>query len=142
MKKSTGDLFKELEKKRNYKEVIKENQSELIFDSLKDMIEFFMNQKGLEKKDVVKRSQLGNYAYYIIKGEKKNPDRDKLIMLCFGLQLNADEANQLLRMAAVGILYPRKIRDIIIINALNFNSDITETNIALEDAGEDILPLP
>lgn len=142
MKKSTSDLFAELKKKRNYKEVIKENQSELIFDSLKDMIEFFMNQKGLEKKDVVKRSQLGNYAYYIIKGEKKNPDRDKLIMLCFGLKLNADEANQLLRMAAVGILYPRKIRDMIIINALNFNLDITETNIALEDAGEDILPLP
>ncbi len=142
MKKSTGDLFEELKKKRNVNEFIKENQSELIFDSLKDMIEFFMNQKGLEKKAVVKRSQLGNYAYYIIKGEKKNPDRDKLIMLCFGLRLNADEANQLLRMASVGILYSKKIRDIIIINALNFNLDVTETNIKLEDAGEDILPLP
>ena len=50
------------------------------------MISFYMKQKGLKKEDVVSRSMLGNYAYYIISGKKTNPSRDKMIMLCFGLR--------------------------------------------------------
>ena len=106
------------------------------------MISFYMKQKGLKKEDVVSRSMLGNYAYYIISGKKTNPSRDKMIMLCFGLRLNAEGANRLLRMAAVGDLYPRNPRDTIIINALNFNLNVIEANNALEELGEDELPLP
>ena len=74
--------------------------------------------------------------------KKTNPSRDKMIMLCFGLRLNAEGANRLLRMAAVGDLYPRNPRDTIIINALNFNLNVIEANNALEELGEDELPLP
>lgn len=142
MKKSTSDLFEALNKKRNIKVFLKENQSELIYESLSKMISFYMKQKGLKKEDVVSRSMLGNYAYYIISGKKPNPSRDKMIMLCFGLRLTAEEANRLLRMAAVGDLYPRNPRDAIIINALNFNLNVIEANNALEELGEDELPLP
>jgi len=142
MKKSTSDLFESLKKERNIEDFLKENQSELIFDSLSEMINFYMKQKGLKKSEVVKRSMLGNYAYYIINGSKPNPERDKLIMLCFGLCLTTEEANRLLRMASVGDLYPRNPRDAIIINALNFNLSVIDANNSLEELGEDELPLP
>lgn len=142
MKKSTDELLIQLKKKRNIEEFFKENGSELIFDSLSKMIDFFMKQKGLKKADVVRRSMLGNYAYSIINGNRKNPERDKLIMLCFGLTLTADEANRLLKMSSNGELYVRNPRDLVLIYALDRNQSVIEANNKLEELGLDELPLP
>ena len=142
MKKSTDELLNQLKKKRNNEEFFKENGSELIFDSLSKMIDFFMKQKGLKKADVVRRSMLGNYAYSIINGNRKNPERDKLIMLCFGLTLTADEANRLLKMSSNGELYVRNPRDLVLIYALDRNQSVIEANNKLEELGLDELPLP
>lgn len=142
MKKSTDELLNQLKKKRNIEEFFKENGSELIFDSLSKMIDFFMKQKGLKKADVVRRSMLGNYAYSIINGNRKNPERDKLIMLCFGLTLTADEANRLLKMSSNGELYVRNPRDLVLIYALDRNQSVIEANNKLEELGFDELPLP
>nr|WP_316621692.1 hypothetical protein [uncultured Ruminococcus sp.] len=142
MKKSTDELLKQLKTKTNIEEFFKENGSELIFDSLSEMIDFFMNQKGLKKADVVKRSMLGNYAYSILNGNRKKPERDKLIMLCFGLRLTADEANRLLKMSSNGELYVRNPRDLVLIYALDRNQSVIEANNKLEELGLDELPLP
>lgn len=142
MKKSTDELLKLLKTKSNIEEFFKENGSELIFDSLSEMIDFFMNQKGLKKADVVKRSMLGNYAYSILNGNRKKPERDKLIMLCFGLRLTADEANRLLKMSSNGELYVRNPRDLVLIYALDRNQSVIEANNKLEELGLDELPLP
>lgn len=142
MKKSTDELLNQLKKKKNIEEFFKENGSELIFDSLSKMIDFFMKQKGLKKADVVRRSMLGNYAYSIINGNRKNPERDKLIMLCFGLTLTADEANRLLKMSSNAELYVRNPRDSVLIYALDRNQGVIETNNKLEELGLDELPLP
>lgn len=142
MKKSTDELLKQLKMKTNIEEFFKENGSELIFDSLSEMIDFFMNQKGLKKADVVKRSMLGNYAYSILNGNRKKPERDKLIMLCFGLRLTADEANRLLKMSSNGELYVRNPRDLVLIYALDRNQSVIEANNKLEELGLDELPLP
>ena len=142
MKKSTDELLEQLKKKSNIEEFFKENGSELIFDSLSEMVTFFMNQKGLKKADVVRRSMLGNYAYSIINGNRKRPERDKLIMLCFGLKLTADEANRLLKMSSKGELYVRNPRDLVLIYALDRNQSVIEANNKLEELGLDELPLP
>ena len=142
MKKSTDELLNQLKKKRNIEEFFKENGSELIFDSLSKMIGFFMNQKGLKKADVVRRSMLGNYAYSIINGNRKKPERDKLIMLCFGLKLTSEETNRLLKMSSNGELYVRNPRDLVLIYALDRNQSVIEANNKLEELGLDELPLP
>ncbi|MBQ1475642.1 MAG: hypothetical protein IIZ32_10130 [Ruminococcus sp.] len=142
MKKSTDELLNQLKKKKSIEEFFKENGSELIFDSLSKMIDFFMKQKGLKKADVVRRSMLGNYAYSIINGNRKNPERDKLIMLCFGLTLTADEANRLLKMSSNAELYVRNPRDLVLIYALDRNQSVIEANNKLEELGLDELPLP
>lgn len=142
MKKSTDELLKQLKKKSNIEEFFKENGSELIFDSLSEMITFYMNQKGLKKADVVRRSMLGNYAYSIINGNRKKPERDKLIMLCFGLKLTSEEANLLLKKSSNGELYVRNPRDLVLIYALDRNQSVIEANNKLEELGLDELPLP
>lgn len=142
MKKSTVELLNQLKNKKNIEEFFKENGSELIFDSLSKMIDFLMKQKGLKKADVVRRSMLGNYAYSIINGNRKNPEKDKLIMLCFGLTLTADEANRLLKMSSNAELYVRNPRDLVLIYALDRNQSVIEANNKLEELGLDELPLP
>ena len=142
MKKSTDELLNQLKMKTNIEEFFKENGSELIFDSLSEMVTFFMNQKGLKKADVVRRSMLGNYAYSIINGNRKKPERDKLIMLCFGLKLTSEETNRLLKMSSNGELYVRNPRDLVLIYALDRNQSVIEANNKLEELGLDELPLP
>ena len=142
MKKSTDDLLKSLKQKSNIEDFFKENASELIFDSLSEQIAFYMNQKGLKKSEVVNRSMLGTYAYNIINGDRKNPERDKLIMLCFGLRLTADEANRLLKMSSNGELYVRNPRDLVLIYALDRGKGVIDANNKLDELGLDLLPLP
>ena len=142
MKKSTDELLNQLKKKTNIEEFFKENESELIFDSLSAMVTFYMSQKGLKKADVVRRSMLGNYAYSIINGNRKKPERDKLIMLCFGLKLTSEEANLLQKKSSNGELYVRNPRDLVLIYALDRNQSVIEANNKLEEFGLDELPLP
>ena len=142
MRKSTDELLIALKSKENIEDFFKENASELIFDSLSDMIAFFIRSKDLKKSDVVRRSMLGNYAYNLINGDRKNPERDKLIMLCFGLTLTADEANRLLKMSSNGELYVRNPRDLVLIYALDRNKSVIEVNNMLDELGLDVLPLP
>ena len=142
MKKSTDDLLKCLKSKNNIEVFFKENSSELLFDSLQDLIGFYMNRKGLKKSEVVKRSMLGNYAYNIINGDRNHPDRDKLIMLCFGLKLTSEEANVLLKKSSNGELYIRNGRDAVFVFALDRKRSVIETNNMLEEYGFDLLPLP
>ena len=142
MKKSTDELLKSLRSKHDIEDFFKENASELIFESLSDMIVFYMKSKNLKKSEVVRRSMLGNYAYNIINGDRKNPERDKLIMLCFGLTLTADEANRLLNMSSNGELYVRNPRDLVLIYALDRRKSVLDANTMLEEMGLDVLPLP
>ena len=142
MKKSTDELLKSLRSKHDIEDFFKENASELIFESLSDMIVFYMKSKSLKKSEVVRRSMLGNYAYNIINGDRKNPERDKLIMLCFGLTLTADEANRLLKMSSNGELYVRNPRDLVLIYALDRRKSVLDANTMLEEMGLDVLPLP
>ena len=142
MKKSTDELLKSLRSKHDIEDFFKENASELIFESLSDMIVFYMKSKSLKKSEVVRRSMLGNYAYNIINGDRKNPERDKLIMLCFGLTLTADEANRLLKMSSNGEMYVRNPRDLVLIYALDRRKSVLDANTMLEEMGLDVLPLP
>ena len=142
MKKSTDELLKALRSKRNIEDFFRENSPELLFDNLSDMIGFFMKSKQLKKSEVVRRSMLGNYAYNIMNGDRKKPERDKLIMLCFGLTLTADEANRLLKMSSNGELYVRNPRDSVIIFSLDRKKSVIEANQLLYEMGFDVLPLP
>lgn len=133
MKKSTDDLMKILRSKRSVDEYFDENDSEIFFGTLHELVRFFMARKGLEKAEVVRRSGINRgYCYEIISGKTtKNISRDKVIMLCFGLALTVDEAQQLLKKSGYAPLYARDTRDSIIIFCIENRIGIVNTNIKL-----------
>lgn len=139
MKKSTDELLKSLKSKPTLDEFLNENEGELLFDTLTDWIEYHIIKKGLNKADVVRESNLARtYAYQIINGVKK-PSRDKLIMLCFGLHLSLDETQHLLKRNGYSELYPRDLRDSIIIFCILHGYKLIDANIMLEEKGMKIL---
>ena len=135
MKKSTDDLMNILKQSPSVEDCFDENDSEIFFGSLSEMIDYYRTRKGLEKADVWHGSGLTKgYAYEIMSGKStKNISRDKVIMICFGLKLTVDEAQQLLKKSGYAPLYARDTRDSIIIYSLEHNISIVNTDIKLSE---------
>ena len=141
MKKSTDDLMNSLLQAPTVEDYFDENDSEIFFGSLSELINYYLARKGLTKADVVNGSQLNKgYAYEIMSGKTtKNISRNKVIMLCFGLKLTVDEAQQLLKKSGYAPLYARDTRDSIIIYSLEHHIDVVTTNIKLGEYSLEIL---
>ena len=141
MKKSTDDLMKSLKTKRSIEEYFDENDSEIFFGTLAEMLEFYRLHKNISKAEVARGSNIKReYCYELLRGDgKKNPSRDKVIMLCFGLKLNVDECQHVLKKGGYAPLYARDTRDSIIIFFFYNGISVIKTNIKLEDYGLDPL---
>ena len=140
MEKSTSDLLGVLKSKKNYSEFFQDEIGELIFKSLDEYLGVLLKEKNLKKSEVIEKSNLDkNYAYQLFNGIKKNPSRDKILMLAFGMKLTLDETRKLLKIAGLSDLYVRIPRDSVIIFCLQNGKNLIETNEMLDDYALKIL---
>ena len=140
MEKSTSDLLSVLKSKKNYSEFFQNEIGELIFKSLDEYLGVLLKEKNLKKSEVIEKSNLDkNYAYQLFNGIKKNPSRDKILMLAFGMKLTLDETRKLLKIAGLSDLYVRIPRDSVIIFCLQNGKNLIETNEMLDDYALKIL---
>ena len=137
--KTTDELAHEISRSDNILDYLAENRSEMQLDSLPEYLEGWLKQKNCSKADVVRRSNLNKaYVYQIFRG-KKFPSRDKVIALAFGLELNADETQKLLKQAGYRELYPRDRRDALLLFAINQKMNIIDVNEVLYDHEIEVL---
>lgn len=137
--KSTDELMNEIKQTNEIEKFIEKNDGEFTDKPLHEMLNEIITEKRLKKSEVIKGSGLNRvYAYQILAG-KKSPSRDKLIAFCFGLQLNVDETNSLLKSAGMPVLYARNKRDSIIIYAINSGKTVFITNNLLYENKFEIL---
>ena len=141
MKKPTDELLKILKSKNSVEEYFEENDDEIFFGTLSEMLDFYRVRKNISKAEVARKSNIKReYCYEILRGDtNKKPSRDKVIMLCFGLSLTVEESQQVLKKSGYAPLYARDTRDSIIIFSLSHNISVVKTNITLEDYGLDPL---
>ena len=140
MKKSTSELLEIMKSKKDYKEFFSQEVGELNFKTITEYLEILLEEKKLNKSDVIKKANLDkNYAYQIFNGTKTNPGRDKIIMLAFGMDLNLEETRKLLKISNLRDLYERDPRDSIIIFGLLKGKSLMDTNEMLNDYGLEIL---
>lgn len=132
MHKKTEDLVEILKSKRDLDEFLSQNTAEMLFSSVPEMVNYVISCKKLETSQVVKDSALGNYAYEIMNG-KKGGKRDKLLMLCFGLKLTAEEASKLIRIGSHAALYVKNPRDAVIMYALDHGKTVSQANDMLTE---------
>ena len=91
-----------------------------------------MPEKNITVAQVAKNSGIGEYVYKIFNGER-NAKRDTLVAISFGMHLNFEETQLLLRIAKFAILDSRDRRDGIIIYALMHGLSIFECDDLLNN---------
>lgn len=138
-KKDTEELLAEIKNDADMEKFLSENTNEFkkpLYEYLNQIIE----EKNLNKKDIVKNSNLNpNYVYHILSGERTNPSRPKLIAIAMAMSLNFDEIQYLLRYAGLSPLYPRNPWDAIIISSVQNGLSVLETDNLLDKLGEAVL---
>ena len=82
MKKTTEELMEILKQKKSIHAYFTEEIDELEFASLAEYLELLLNEKGLRKSDVIKRSNMDkNYAYQIFNGNKTHRPETRCLPL-------------------------------------------------------------
>lgn len=137
--KTTEELTNEIRKSQNILDYLANNQEEMQLNSLPEYLTQWLQKKNTSKAEVVRRSNLNRvYVYQIFLG-KKYPSRDKVIALGFGLGLDAEEMQTLLKQAGYRELYPRDPRDTLLLFAIHQDMNILNTNELLYDHNIEVL---
>lgn len=140
MKKSTMELLELLKKSSNISDFIEKTVDEFIEEKpLYQYLENLIEEKQLKKSDVIKRSGLDRgYAYDIFAG-KKIPSRDKLLAICFAMELFEEEVQSLLKYTGYPQLYARIERESIILFGLQQHLSLMDVNELLYEMNYEYL---
>ena len=127
-KKDTDDLQNELMSAPDLDRFLSENQDNFYDTSFADSLMSLFDKKSISKAALAKKAGISNvYLYQIFSGER-NPSRNRILCLCFGLTANLEETQELLKHSGYAQLYAKNKRDAIIIYGLTHDMDLGEIN--------------
>lgn len=89
------------------------------WQSFSDYFQHYIGSKGLETTVIVDNAGFGEYAYQLIRGEKKPVNRDYVICLCIAAGMSVKETDRALRIAGHNPLSPKDERDVRIVVCIN-----------------------
>ena len=129
---STSTLFEKLFVEPDIENFLETNSDDLQVLPLHEYLSNITKEKGLIPEQVIKNSGIERtYGHQIYNGTR-NPSREKIIQLAFGLRLSLKETQKLLLLGNRNPFYPRIKRDAAIIFCLNHQKDFFETQSLLQ----------
>ena len=136
---NTQDLEQELAACAQVEQYLEENAEQMHDRPLADYLGKLLNDRGMKRTDVIRESGMNDiYAHQIFSG-KRMPSRDKLLCICFGMHLSAEETQELLKWCGFSALYAKKRRDSVILHALYHKMSLMQCNDELYNAEEMLL---
>lgn len=104
-------------------------------------IDDLLAEKGLKRQDVLIRANFPQkYGYKLLSGETHTTDRDKILRICFSMEMSLKETQRALKLYGMNELYPKIKRDVVLIVALGQKIyDIDQVNDLLIKEGENPL---
>lgn len=137
--KDTNDLQNELMSAPDLDRFLSENQDNFYDTNFADLLMSLFEKKEISKAALAKKAGISNvYLYQIFSGER-NPSRNRILCLCFGLTASLEETQELLKHSGYAQLYAKNKRDAIIIYGLTHNMDLDEVNDRLFSEHEETL---
>lgn len=133
MQNSTVASEKNLFNAANIKDFLINNRENMLTQTLSEHLMMLLRQKKIRRSDVVRDSGLEKTYVYQIFGGEKRPSRDKLIAIAFGLHLNVEETQRMLKLGGCSELYARIGRDAVILFTIHRMMNIWEANEILHD---------
>ena len=133
---STDDLMKSLLVNKDINDYIEQKKAYLETKSVYDYLLDSIKQNNLTKARVIEKAGIDRiYGYEIFRG-KKIPSRDILLRMLLAMNTSLNDFQHILKNTGYPILYPKNMRDAIIIYGIQNSLDVDELNILLYDLGQ------
>lgn len=127
----TQNLLEALHGRITLSAVLEQNAKDFIAQPLCDALAQLLKQKGMSRSQAIRNSMLNTiYGQQIFAGVR-TPSRDKLLAIAFGMRLDFEQTDTLLKQQGYPRLYPRRKRDAVILYGLLHRMSLLDTNTLL-----------
>ena len=109
------------------------------YKNVAELLNHLFEKKNISKAALAKQSGMSEIYLHQIFAGRRNPSRNRLLCLCYGLDASVEETQELLRRCGKAQLYPKLKRDAIIYYGLLHKLDLFEINDKLFDENEETL---
>ena len=134
---STGELWARLFKTPSIGSYLDENSGTTL-PSFADYIAQLSDERALKHETVIARAGVERSFGHRLFNGTRNPSRDTVLQLAFGLGLGCDESQQLLKVAGMSPLHPKVKRDAVVAYCLHNGRTLMDAQELLYENG---LPL-
>ena len=129
---STEELLRLLFMESSLESLLSRSESSVRTVAFPAYISALCDERGETHERVIKRANIEkSYGHQVFAG-RRNPSRDTVLRLAFGLELDYEGAQKLLKAARKSLLYPRVKRDLIVVYCLHHHYSVIECEILLE----------
>lgn len=137
--KNTDDLRQELMRSPNLDDFLSDNQENFNNESVSEILNRLLKKKNISKASLAKQAGISEVYLHQIFAGRRNPSRNRLLCLCYGLGASLDETQELLKLCGVAQLFSKIRRDAIIIYGLVHGMNLFEVNDKLFAEDEESL---
>lgn len=127
-KTDTNNLKQELMQAPDLDNFLSENVENFSDKNASEMLYKLFERRNLSKACLARHSCISEVYLHQIFSGKRNPSRNRLICICFGLEASLDETQELLKLCGFAPLYPKNRRDAIIIFAIINKMELSAIN--------------
>ena len=138
-KKNTDGLQQELMDSPDLEQFLSQNQEQFVNKSVSELLNHLFEKKYISKATLAKQSGMSEIYLHQIFAGRRNPSRNRLLCLCYGLGASVEETQELLKLCGIAQLYPKLKRDAIIYYGLLHGLSLFEINDKLFDENEETL---
>ena len=137
--KNTDDLKIELMESPDLDEFLSENEKNFNSESIADTLNDLLIRKNIQKSVLAKQAGISEVYLHQIFAGKRNPSRNRLLCLCYGLDATLEETQLLLKNCGAAQLFSSNRRDAIIIFGIVHKVDLFRINVKLFAEDEETL---
>ena len=137
--KDTNNLQQELMETATLDQFLSENQDNFNRDSICELLNRVFQKRRISKATLAKQSGMSEVYLHQVFSGRRNPSRNRLLCLCFGLNASLEETQELLKRCGFAQLYPKDRRDAIILYSILNGMDLFAVNDKLFAENEETL---
>ena len=137
--KDTNNLQQELMEAPSLDQFLSENQDSFNRDSICELLNRLFQKRRISKATLAKQSGMSEVYLHQVFSGRRNPSRNRLLCLCFGLNASLEETQELLKQCGFAQLYPKDRRDAIILYGILNGMDLFAVNDKLFTENEETL---
>ena len=116
--KDTNNMQQELMSAPDLDRFLSENQDNFLSGNILELLNDLFQKRNISKAALAKQSGMSEVYLHQVFAGRRNPSRNRLLCLCFGLSTTLEETQELLKQCGHAQLYPRNKRDAIILFGL------------------------